>query len=336
MSLPTFDRRVPQELADALGPDGPMHDLVEIIHGELGSTMGLDLRLRARPGHAPARATLYLGLTQVLHVHRVGPGRFKLEGQRGKGFAAGLDPALFDPSWAKPQSLARLAESWPAVMTYVHAAVQAAPDQYLSSEGLVQARLGRGGEDFATIDREVVISFPSQQLKDAALAQEVAGIRAAREQLALTHRWAEKDKPFGDELDMLAVDREGRVLVVEVKHGSDTGGVGWTPAQVARYLRLCQLWVDATPWAPSILNGMLQQAAQIGLLADSGYQVADPLTLVPVIAIGQPIKNPTAVNERMRIVHDALAAQGVQLAGLQIWSVDESGGTTTHALGGLA
>src|SRR3954451_11238982 len=123
-----------------------------------------------------------------------------------------------------------------------------------------KALLGRGTSDFGAIDREVVINFPSQPAKAAALAGEAAGIHAAREQLALTRRWAEKEKAFGDELDLLAVDRAGRVLVVEVKHGTDTGGVGWTPAQVALYLRLCQLWVDATPWAGSVLNGMLDQA----------------------------------------------------------------------------
>lgn len=333
MSSPSFDRRVPRELADALAPGGPMHELVNLAHSSFGSANGLDLRLRARPGHTDARATLYLGLTQVLHVHRLGPDRFKLKGQTGKGFAEQLDPALFDRSWAQPQPLDRLARAWPAVMTYVRAAVEAAPPKYLSSEGLVQASLGRGAESFATIDREVVINFPSQLIKDAALAEEVAGIRAAREQLATTHRWAEKDKAFGDELDMLAVDREGRLLVIEVKYGGDTAGVGWTPAQVARYLRLCQLWVDATPWAPSILNGMLRQATEIGLAADRGYTVADPLTLVPVIAVGQPVKNPPVANERMRIVHDALAEHGVGLAGLQIWSVGVDGRAENRRLG---
>src|SRR4051794_18282398 len=126
MTAPTFDRRVPKPLALALAPGGPMHDLVEIAHSDLGVDKGLDLRLRARPGHSGARATLYLGLTQVLHVHQVGPERFKLQGQLGASFKANLDPALFDPSWSVAQSLERLSDSWPAVMTYVRAAVAAA------------------------------------------------------------------------------------------------------------------------------------------------------------------------------------------------------------------
>jgi hypothetical protein len=335
MSSPTFDRRVPPELADALEAEGPIHELVGLAQSELGWANGLDLRLRAQPGGANARATLYLGLTQVLHVRYLGRQRFKLQGQTGKGFAAKLDPALFDPSWAAPQPLDRLAAVWPSVMTYVRAAIEAAPRRYLSAEGLVQARLARGGEGFVTIDREVVINFPSQSIKDAALAREAVGVHAACERLAPTYRWAVKEKAFGDELDMLAVDQQGRVLVVEVKHGGDTAGVGWTPAQVARYLRLCQVWIEATPQAASILNGMLEQARYIGLITDSTFTVSDPVTLVPVIAIGEPMKNSAVANERMKIVHEALAEQDVELPELEVWSVDVEGRAESRGLGGL-
>lgn len=335
MTAPTFDRRVPQQLADALAPGGPMHELVEMADSDLGEKKGLDLRLRARPGHTAARATLYLGLTQVLHVHHLGPDRFKLQGQSGKGFQTKLDPTLFDTSWGVPQSLERLSVSWPAVMAYVRAAIAAAPSRYLTSEGLVQARLGRGGKHFACIDREVVINFPSQVVKDAALGNEVAGIRAAREQLASRHRWAERTKRFGDELDMLGVGREGRVLVVEVKDGGDTAGVGWTPAQVALYQRICQLWVDATPCTASVLNGMLEQAVHVGTAKDQGYRVREPVELVPVIAVSHPLKNPKVANERMKLVHAAMAATGVGLPGLQVWSVEENGAVERRTLGGL-
>jgi hypothetical protein len=135
---------------------------------------------------------------------------------------------------------------------------------------------------------------------------------------------------------MLAVDGNGRVLVVEVKHGGDTAGVGWTPAQVARYLRLCQLRVDATPWAASILNGMLVQARRIGLIRQAAdVVVAEPVMLVPVIAVGQPLKNLKVANERMRLVHDALAEHGVSLPELEVWSVDRDGKPARVRLGEL-
>jgi hypothetical protein len=335
MTTPTFDRRVPMALAEALAPEGPMHPLVELVHSDLGWKRGLDIRLRARVGHAAARATLYLGLTQVLHVHLVSAGRFRLEGQSGKGFCERLDPTLFQAAWSVPQSLEWLAAEWAAVMGYVRAAIDAAPARYVNAEGLMQARLARRGAGIATIDREVVISFPSQEAKNAALAPDAAAIETARRTLAGTEPWAAADKRFGDELDLLGVDGEGRVLVIEAKHGSDTGGVGWTPAQVARYLRIVELWADATPWAGEVLNGMLAQARRIGISGGGDAVVAEPLVLVPVIAVGQPLKNAAIANTRMRRVVDTLAQHGVELAGLEVWAVDEAGSFEHVGLGRL-
>ena len=122
----------------------------------------------------------------------------------------------------------------------------------------------------------------------------------------------------------LLVERDGGVLVVEVKHGGDTTGVGWTPAQVALYLRLVRQWVDGTPSAASILNGMLRQSAQVGLVTDRGFTVREPVELVPVIALGEPIGNPRVARERMRQVVAALAAQDVELDGLVVWLVGDA------------
>src|SRR3954464_13381995 len=97
------------------------------------------------------RATLYVGLTQVLHVCHLGAARFALKRQEGKGFAS-LDAALFDPSWAVAGSLERLASAWHAVMAYVHAAIEASPPSRITKEGRLHALLVRGGPDFAVID----------------------------------------------------------------------------------------------------------------------------------------------------------------------------------------
>ncbi len=322
MDGPTFDRRVPRELVEALAPGGPMRPLVDLARGETGTELGLDLRLRAVPGRPGARATLYLGLTQVLHVHHHGADRFRLRGQRGRGFAERLDLALFDDAWEQPQPLGRLARAWPAVMAYVDAAVAAAPSRYLTAEGRLQARLGRGGPAFTAIDREVVVAFADQGAKDGALAAARGPVEAAREELGGVHRWARRTRAFGDELDVLAVDAAGRVLVVEAKHGADLGGVGFTPAQVAVYRRLLQAWVDASPSAPDVLDGMLEQAVEIGLVDGPVPRVARPLELVPVIALGAPVASPAAADERMRLVRDALAAHAVELPGLEVWVAD--------------
>lgn len=335
MSVPRYDRRVRPELVDALAPSGELGELGELVRGDFGRAHDLDLQLRTIPGDSDSRATLYVGLTQVLHVH-CDPKGFRLSGQTGKGFAGRLDPSFFQKAWARQQSLEQLAASWPEVLTCVSAAINATPSRYRQREGKLQAQLARGGDGFLALDREVVVSFPWGE-KRQILEQASAPLEAARQQLAVTHPWARRERGFGDELDLLAVDGEGRVLVVEVKHGGDTAGIGWTPAQVALYLLILGLWADACPDRAEVLNGMLDQRRRLALVPESTYRVAEPVQLVPVIGVGptHELKNPKVANERMTAVRNELARQGVELPGLQIWRVDDTGAVEQRELGRL-
>lgn len=51
----------------------------------------------------------------------------------------------------------------------------------------------------------------------------------AQRALAVDHAWATGHKPPGDKVDALALDTRGRILVVEVKPGSQRSTVVWTP-----------------------------------------------------------------------------------------------------------
>lgn len=330
----TYDRHVPTPFVAALAPEGPMHELVELVRSPLGIDKALDLRFRARPGHAGARATLYLGLTQVLHVHWSARGKVKLVGQQGEGFKKSLDPSLFDPAWSRSQELNELTTSWSAVMTYVRAAIEAAPPKYVTTEGRAQARLSRETKRFITVDREVVVSFSDQATKDATLLTTTSPVQAAKKKLSGDRVWARREKSFGTELDALAVDPQGKLLAIEVKHGRDTGGVGWTPAQVAVYLGLMRRWADATPNAAEIINRMLAQYATLGL-PGAGMAVSDPVVIRPVIAIAEPIANRLVANERMVEVTAALAAQDIPMEDLEIWVIDGEDELSVVALGDL-
>lgn len=335
MSLPRYDRRVPQELVDALATR-PMHELVELVLDQFGRANALDLQLRARPGASDAWATLYVGHTQVLGVYH-GPRGFWLIGQREGAFGGRLDASLFDEAWERPQPREQLVESWGRVMDYVRAAIEAVPDRY-KKEGVLQAQLARprGDAEFAAIDRESIVSFPGESSR--ILEQERARVMAARDTLRETQPWVSEKKGFGDEVDLLAVDRQGRVLIVEAKDGADTTGLGLALAQVGLYRRLFARWVDVCSEAASILTGMLEQRRALGLAPDGAYSVADPVTpenLVPVIAIRPKVKNATVANERMVEVRNALEGQGVELPGLQIWLVHDDGAIERRPLGDL-
>jgi hypothetical protein len=185
------------------------------------------------------------------------------------------------------------------------------------------------------VDREVVISFESEGVKAAARLEAGHGVDLAAQSLARRHRWAVREKRFGDELDLLAVDERGRLLAVEVKHGKDTAGVAWTPAQAAVYLSLVRSWADASANVVEILDGMLAQQEAIGLPRGPSFRPSSPLTVVPVIAVSRPLKNPREANTRMLQARTALADQGILLEDLQLWGVGLDGTVEERPFGAL-
>jgi hypothetical protein len=155
--------------------------------------------------------------------------------------------------------------------------------------------------------------------------------------LGVQHRWAATPKRFGNELDTLAVDAAGRLLVIEVKPGSPTPALAWTPCQVAVYTRLTRAWVEQDPsYAREVVEGMLHQRGALGLNG-SAPALGSPIEIVPVIAVGLPVQNPKVAIRRFQQVQDALWACGEFLDDeLEVWGIDADGQLVATGAGSLA
>jgi hypothetical protein len=306
----SYDHRAAEPLLAALEPGGPLHGLTDLVlEGE-----DLDLGLRSR------HATLYVGPTRAADV-RVDPaGRFALRPQASASVAAAAG-RLWNESWAAWQPPDALAEDWPAIERYLREAVAAAHTRYRRREGALQAWLARAPhEDFVVVDREAVIAFPSRQDKSAVLAQQRAPIDAAVAALrAEGHAWAAAPRRFGDEIDALAIDASGRVIVIEAKHAADTRGVTWAPAQVAVHLGLARRWAEQdTVVAADVLEAERDQRIRLGLLSPEArrFSVARPLELAPALVLGGAPS--PAADQRMTQVAEAVTAAGADLSELAV------------------
>lgn len=345
-----FDRRVPERLINALAPDGEFHELVPAPNDERGP---LDLHLRGLGGDE-GHATLYLGLTRVIDLHTDTRGLFRLTGQPGSRSKSVFKPIyeqFFDAHWTRWQSPRDLAESSAGRHEYLKRAIDIAEKRYLAKEGQLQASLSSWPDTALLIDRESVIGFGDAKTKERHFEDALEPVKKAGVSLRTGgHAWADVEieaaggsgttsnriKRFGGELDALAVDPHGRLLIIEAKHGSDTAGLGWTPAQVAIYLRLFRAWAEHDPdHAHVVLSGMIEQRVRIGLAGSSPASVAMPLELVPTIIVGDPVRNPKVANERMRDVRTALAGAGEELNSLEVWQVDEHLRLTNCGIGNL-
>jgi hypothetical protein len=317
-----YDRRLTKDMRSALMPSRPMHELVALTDDPRWNAKAVDLHFRAdskRPGYATA--TLYVGISKVLDVEGRREGeafQVKLKRQMGPSFKLGPEP--LDPTFGHWQSLADIESDWAAVSTYLHAALTAVPPS-ATHEGAIQAKLAHGGSKFALVDREVMASFRDEptareQLAFAAapIAKAVAGLHAAGE------TWVKPPNTSQGKLDALAVDEEGRVLVIEVKPAV-ASLAGTTPAQVALYLRLLEAWVEQDEsHAAAVIEGMLEQRVAVGLL-DVAPELRRPVELLPVVALGGEIsdRGRKILNQRMKLLADALAGQDVPMSDLIIW-----------------
>jgi hypothetical protein len=202
-------------------------------------------------------------------------------------------------------------------------AARAESSSKTDNEGAVQARVSRGVDGwFRAIDRETMFAFESR----ATEGRELERIRAPLGGVVNRVResgepWTKKGATPSLKLDVLGVDDAGRLLVIEVKPGHQTGTLAWTPYQVAHYMGLVQAWVQGTEDAASVLNTMLAQRQQLGLL-QSGWAISSRMDLVPVIAVGLPVKS-KAVDSRFQCVHEAVQDLTPALInGLEIWGVE--------------
>lgn len=302
-----YDRTASDELRHELQPNGAFGYLVDFVNKHHLA----DIQFRSYPHTSACRATLYVGLTKVLDVHER-HGAFWLQGK------------VSDPSW-DPAWSGKHPASWFTrypVAGYVDGAVRAVADQF-TKEGAVQAMLcTRAANLLTVVDREAVVGFVDDATRQAIYAELQDPLTNACTPTPSLPWFV--PKRFGGELDLLAIDDAGRVLIVEIKPGSATSGITWAPIQATFYARLFRRWAaEAGSQALQIINAMVQQRVELGLSRVSSAPLVEPLEFVPIVAIGGQPKSPAAL-PRMRHVQAALLSAGVGEQGLEVWEVEEA------------
>ena len=129
--------------------------------------------------------------------------------------------------------------------------------------------------------------------------------------------------------DLLAVDRSGRLLAVEVEPKAPS--LVWTPAQATMYARVLHAWVaddcDAPPGWTAVITGMLEPRRALGLAVQLAprFEVALPTNteVVPVIAFQRGV--PQQYVDGLWAVRQALLEEGVGDPALEVYEVSPSG-----------
>ena len=200
-----------------------------------------------------------------------------------------------------------------AFHAYLLAAAQASASKYYGKnqkehehkEGYWQNRLciayGREWTPDApwlVIDRECVIGFnkdsqnnnPSDD-KDEYINNTIKpylGIRKELQNLNKDKWGKDSSKSLGDELDLLALRNDGKLLAVELKHGGNVSGIYWGPLQACAYRDMFSGSLSSIAKPIAVL---IKQKIELGLLPKEAMKIldkADFKDIYAVLAVGAP------------------------------------------------
>ncbi|WP_190275743.1 amidase family protein [Thiorhodovibrio frisius] len=114
-------------------------------------------------------------------------------------------------------------------------------------------------------------------------------------------------KAIGGELDFLALDKQGNLLLIEYKHGSNTSGIYLSPLQIGLYYDLFnQLPRDELKES---VSKMLEQKKKIGLI-NAEWKRPNIKDIVPVLIVSEYSERSLAKTKYQEIMDIARDKKG--------------------------
>ena len=147
-------------------------------------------------------------------------------------------------------------------------------DRHTKKEGRLQANWSQVKHPWVPFDREAILSYGHIGKEDRNVNfSEVKNARFILSDIALrpgsrTQSWAEPSNKLGDELDQLAVDDKGNLVLIEIKDASASPAqVFYAPLQLLQYIHE---WRRAFGWlsVSRALQELIDARVKLGLMPD--------------------------------------------------------------------
>ena len=198
---------------------------------------------------------IYCGLTRVLNVRRNKNGTVRLSAHQ---------------TYSRQDCAKAILRRWHtdeadafgcALDTYLDSVNVS--ERHTATEGAVQSLWSRVEYPWVPFDREAALTYLSR--KESVEARVFARVESARielEGIAGSYQWAEPPNA-GREVDQLAIDREGRLVIAELKDASaGPASVFYTPFQLLNYI---WEWHSALELVRSGLQDLIDARVVLGL-----------------------------------------------------------------------
>lgn len=256
-TTPNYERAPSQELQDLLKPGGFLRPITKLNTRRIG-------------GH---EHDVHFRVNNEIHVYRGGRPTLRVRGyRRGWHVKVTTDE--------KHCSAATLCRRWSveepgfcqALTSYLQNVEVSA--KWTKGEGAIQMLWSRVQNPWVPFDREAVLGYspPASVEVETALDDLMVIYEARQNERRQQDRWA-KPKIKSKKVDQLAVDRQGRLVLIELKDGSKRKNqVYYAPFQLLQYV-----WA----WHSSLklravkdnLQRVLDARVKLGLTNDLGFKI---------------------------------------------------------------
>jgi len=152
--------------------------------------------------------------------------------------------------------------------------------------------LSSGSEEFVVIDKEAVVGYKNMEIKAKYFDRQREKFKAIKQHLSEfdAKRYGRNigQEALGNELDFLAVDRSGKVLFIEFKHGSSTKGIYLSPIQIGLYCSIFQDYIDLYKHSfIDDIGDMIKQKKDLELISRDFPEVKPSGDIVPMLIIAE-------------------------------------------------
>lgn len=148
---------------------------------------------------------------------------------------------------------------------------------------------GNKNDDFVIIDKEAVIGYPNQKEKDVFINKILPKYKKLQRDISFLNskRYGKsvEKKAVGNELDFLALNKDGNVLLIEYKHGTNTSGIYLSPIQIGMYNDIFTSFPRKD--LEKAVFEMLEQKQKIGLINPKWINPKHIRDIIPVLIISE-------------------------------------------------
>jgi len=165
--------------------------------------------------------------------------------------------------------------------------------------------------DFVIIDKEAVVGYKDQAEKDLLFGSIQVKYKQLQELISKNNpkRYGQnlQKKAIGNELDFLALDKDGNILLIEYKHWDNPSGIYLSPLQIGLYYDIFTSF--PRDQLDKAVYSMLEQKQKMGLINPGWVKPPKLKDIIPVLIISEYNYNSsskTKFDEILNITRDEL------------------------------